>query len=73
MLNANLISVGTGKRAKKPKRYERPIETDNTKKLGGKGTLSHDKMVVWIEQRRKDARDRVSNKHEEEKADGRND
>ena len=53
MINANIVAVGSGKRAKKPKRYERPVESNNTKKLGGKGALPHDELVEWIEQRRR--------------------
>ena len=52
-INANLVAMGTGKRARKPKRYDRPLDTNNTKRLGGKGALPHDELVEWIEERRR--------------------
>lgn len=56
MINANLVAVGSGKRARKPKRYDRPIESDNTKKLGSNSAMPRDEMVAWIEERRAKAR-----------------
>lgn len=56
MINANLVAVGSGKRAKKPKRYERPVETDNTKKLGSKDAMPRDEMHAWIEEKRRNRR-----------------
>lgn len=65
-INANLVAVGNGKRAKKPKRYERPTDNSGTKRLGGKGALPHDELVAWIEEKRR--------KHAEEvKRNARND
>ena len=51
-MNANIVAMGSGKKPKQPKRYERPTNAKNTKKVGNKSALPHDKMVAWIEQKR---------------------
>lgn len=60
-INANLVAVGSGKRAKKPKRYERPVETDNTKRLGSKDALPRDAMHAWIEEKRRNRQKSLKN------------
>lgn len=51
-MNANLVALGTGKRAKKPKRYERPIDTGNTKRFGSKDAMPRDEFKAWLEEKR---------------------
>lgn len=54
VVNANLVAKGTGQRPRRPKRYKRPVESNNTKKLGGKGAMPHDEFVAWLEKRRQE-------------------
>ena len=51
-MNSNLVAMGSGKRPKQPKRYERPSNAKDTKRVGNKNAMTHNKMVAWIEQKR---------------------
>ena len=50
-LNANVVALGSGRPAKKPKPYKRPGDKD--KQHIGKGALPISRMREWIESRRK--------------------
>ena len=52
-INANLVAIGSGKHAKKPKPYPRPAKRDkeNEKRIGS-GGLPPKELHEWIERRR---------------------
>ena len=52
MINANLCAIGSGKRAKKPKSYQRPGDK-RKERIGGKNALPPDELRKWFEARRK--------------------
>ena len=55
MINANLMAIGSGTAAKKPKLYPRPNQKDNDDiKHFGKGGLPPAKLREWIEKKRRD-------------------
>lgn len=56
MINANLVAVGSKKKAKAPKPYPRPWnkDPDNTQKIGADG-LPPDELRKWFEQKRKES------------------
>lgn len=58
MINANLVAVGSGKKAKKPKPYKRPGDKD-TKHIG-KNALSPDQLREWFKKKRKERRREVN-------------
>lgn len=51
MINANIVAMGSGKKAKKPKPYPRPGDKD--KKKIGKNALPPDEFREWLEKKRK--------------------
>lgn len=51
LINANMVAMGSGKRAKKPNTYKRP--GDNEKKKIGKNALPPDQLKEWFEKKRK--------------------
>jgi hypothetical protein len=52
MINVNLVSIGSGKKAKRPKPYNRPgSENETTKKIGS-GALPVKELEEWIEKKR---------------------
>ena len=51
MINANICAMGSGKKAKKPKPYNRPGDRD--KKAIGKGALPPDELRAFFEKKRK--------------------
>lgn len=55
-INANLVAVGTHKKAKKPKPYPRPGMEDKRDdvKHFGKGALPPDELRAWFEKKRKE-------------------
>ena len=53
IINANLMAIGSGKRAKKPKPYPRPKQKDNDNKQHfGRGALPPDELRKWFEKKR---------------------
>lgn len=56
-INANLIAIGSGRPARKPKEYPRPTNKDDkdTRHIG-KGALPPDELEKWFEERRQNAR-----------------
>lgn len=52
MMNANLIAIGSGRRAKKPKPYPRPGER-NDQKHYGKNPLPVTDFRKWLEEKRR--------------------
>lgn len=54
-INANLIAIGSRKKAKKVKQYPRPGKKDkNIKKIGNKeSAVSVNKFNLWLERMRK--------------------
>lgn len=52
-INANLIAVGSGKKAKKPKPYPRPgkKEKDNERHIGS-GPLPPSELRKWFDEKR---------------------
>ena len=53
MLNANLIAVGTRKKAKTPKLYPRPFKKDpKAEQRIGSGGLPPEELRKWFEQKR---------------------
>lgn len=50
-INASLVSIGSGKKAKQPERYPRP--GDKKKKQFAHDALPEDEMRSWIEEKRK--------------------
>lgn len=55
MINSNLVAVGSGKRAKKPKGYPRPGDKDKQKI--GKNALPPDQLRAWFEKKRKERKE----------------
>ena len=52
-LNANIMAIGSGKPAKRPKPYPRPGKKPNKdEKHFGRGALPVDQLHQWIEERR---------------------
>lgn len=52
-INANLVAVGSGRPAKKPKPYPRPWKNDpDEEKHFGKGALPPEELREWFEQKR---------------------
>lgn len=56
MINANLVAVGSKKKAKTPKMYPRPWSKDpeNTQKIGSDG-LPPDELRKWFENKREES------------------
>ena len=52
MINANICALGSGGRAKKPKKYTRP--GDNKKRHLGKNAMPPDQLREWFAQKRKE-------------------
>lgn len=52
MINANLCAIGSGKKAKMPKKYARPGDKD--KKKIGKNALPPDELRAWFDKKRKE-------------------
>ena len=52
-INANLVAVGSGKKAKKPKPYPRPGKKDkgNERHIGS-GALPPDELRKWFDKKR---------------------
>lgn len=50
-INANLVAIGSGKKAKKAKQYPRPKKKKTTHKIGS-GAMPVDKLRDWINERR---------------------
>jgi hypothetical protein len=50
MINANLCAMGSGKRATRPKTYERP--GDKQKQRIGKNALPPDELRAWFAKKR---------------------
>lgn len=53
-LNANLIALGSGKKAKRPKYYPRPGDKKKEEKHIGSGALPLAEMDKWLEERRRE-------------------
>jgi len=53
MINANLVAIGSRKRAKEPKPYPRPGAKNDKKKHFGSGALTHKELAKWMSERRK--------------------
>ena len=53
VINANLISLGSKKRAKKPKGYPRPLEMTKKKNVGKGSAMKQADLHDWIEKRRR--------------------
>ena len=51
LINANLVAMGSGKKATKPKPYKRP--GDNDSKHIGKNALPPDQLREWFKKKRK--------------------
>jgi len=54
MINANICAMGSGKKAKKPKAYNRPGDKDKQKI--GKNALPADQLREWFDNKRKQSR-----------------
>lgn len=55
MINANLIAIGSRKRAKIPKPYPRPgAEQPSGQKHFGKDAVPVDELQAWFEQKRRE-------------------
>lgn len=52
MINANIYAMGSGKKAKKPKAYPRP--NDSEKKSIGKKGLPPEELRAWFDKKRKE-------------------
>ena len=61
-INANLLAIGSGRPAKKPKPYPRPEQQKpENEQHFGKGALPPDELRAWFEeQRRKNAGSSIS-------------
>ena len=57
MINANLVAMGSGKKAVKPKAISRP--GDKEKQRIGKGALPPDQFREWLENKRKKHKEEV--------------
>lgn len=51
-INANLIAIGSGRAAKKPKPYPRPVKNDDERHIG-RGALPRDELRAWFDMKRK--------------------
>ena len=60
-INANIMSIGSGKPARKPKPYPRPVkhEHDDEKRIGS-GGLPPDELRKWFERKRAELNGRNS-------------
>lgn len=60
-INSNLVALGSGKPAKKPKPYPRPVkkEPENVKHFG-RDPLPPDELRRWFEEKRKNAGSSIS-------------
>lgn len=55
MINANLMAIGSGNRAKRPKPYPRPKQRDpENEQHFGRGALPVAELHQWIENKRKE-------------------
>lgn len=54
MINANLVAVGTRKRAKSPKPYPRPGAEPSGQKHFGKDAVPADELQAWFERKRRE-------------------
>ena len=64
-INANLVALGTGRPAKTPKQYPRPVKKDpeNEKHIGS-GALPPNELEKWMEEKRREhARSSAGNDH----------
>ena len=52
MINANICAMGSGEKAKKPKAYPRP--NDSEKKTIGKKGLPPEELRAWFDKKRKE-------------------
>lgn len=52
LINSNLVAMGSGKRATKPKPYSRPGDKDKQKI--GKNALPPDQLKDWFAKKRKE-------------------
>ena len=52
LINANIVAMGSGKRATKPKPYSRPGDKDKQKI--GKNALPPDQLKDWFAKKRKE-------------------
>lgn len=52
LINSNLVAMGSGKRASKPKPYSRPGDKDKQKI--GKNALPPDQLKDWFAKKRKE-------------------
>ena len=52
MINANLCAMGSGKRATRPKNYQRP--GDKQKKTLGKNALPPEELKAWFNKKREE-------------------
>lgn len=53
-LNANLVALGSGKPAKKPKPYKRPTKKQpENERHFGRGALPPNELRAWFEEKRK--------------------
>jgi len=53
MINANLIAVGSRKKAKQPKPYPRPGAKPKNEQHFGSGALPPSELKKWIEEKRR--------------------
>ena len=52
-INANLVALGSGRPAKQPKPYPRPVKkTPENEKHIGSGALPPDELRAWFEEKR---------------------
>lgn len=56
LINANLVAMGSGKRATKPQPYKRPGDKDKEKI--GKNALPPDQLREWFSKKRKERKDK---------------
>ena len=53
IINANLMAIGSGKRAKRPKPYSRPVQHDpENEQHWGRDALPVEELHAWIEDKR---------------------
>lgn len=63
-INANLVAIGAGRPAKKPRPYPRPWRDQNTDEQHfGKGALPPDELRKWFERKRAENNARSSTGH----------
>ena len=54
-INSNLVALGSGRPAKKPKPYPRPVKRkDETERHFGRGALPANELREWFEKKRKE-------------------